>query len=106
MPSAHDDDRRIHHSLFANPQPDILTIDEAPQMSIAEIEKRLIALERQLAQLAANPPSNATQHPLETLERIHGAFEDDDAFKEANRLGRKWRQSQRPNGRKSKAKRK
>ena len=74
-------------------------------MSITEIEQRLLALERQLAKLAASQRPHEAEHPVETLKRIHGTFENDDAFREATRLGRKWRQSQRPNGRK-KAKRK
>jgi hypothetical protein len=76
-------------------------------MSIVEIEKRLIAVENELARLKAERFAVGRGHPIQALDRIHGTFENDDAFKEAMRLGRKWRTSQRPSGaRKAKAKRK
>jgi hypothetical protein len=74
-------------------------------MSAREIEKRLIAVEREVAQLKAARLPAAKTHPIHSLEKIHGIFENDAAFQEATRLGRKWRQSQRPAIRKSKAKR-
>jgi hypothetical protein len=70
-------------------------------VTLAEIEKRLTALEREIAQLKRKPKT----HPIGVLEQIHGTFENDEAFKEAARLGRKWRDSQRSNTRKPKAKR-
>jgi hypothetical protein len=76
-------------------------------MSIIEIEKRLIAVENELARLKAERSAVGQGHPIHALDRIHGTFENDDAFKEAMRLGRKWRTSQGPRGvRKAKAKRK
>jgi hypothetical protein len=71
-------------------------------MSTTEIEKRLTALEREIAQLKGKPKT----HPIHVLEQIHGTFENDEAFKEAARLGRKWRDSQLSNTRKPRAKRK
>jgi hypothetical protein len=62
-------------------------------MSTTELEQRLIAVERDVAQLKAE---RRTSHPVAALERIHGTFEDDASFREAARLGRKWRNSQRP----------
>lgn len=75
-------------------------------MSAAELEKRLAAIEHELANLKSERASTVKTHPIHTVEKIHGTFENDEAFKEAMRLGRKWRKSQRPPGRKSKTKRK
>jgi hypothetical protein len=76
-------------------------------MSIIEIEKRLIAVENELARLKAERRITGKGHPIQALDRIHGTFENDEAFQEATRLGRKWRASQRPRVvRKAKAKRK
>jgi hypothetical protein len=73
-------------------------------MSTSELEQRLIAVEREVAQLKAQ---RLTPHPVAALERIHGTFEDDAAFREAARFGRKWRKSGRPlTRRKSKARKK
>jgi hypothetical protein len=73
-------------------------------MSATEIERRLVAVEQEIARLKAN--RGALAHPIQALEQIHGTFEDDEAFREAMRLGRKWRESQRPIVRKARAKRK
>jgi len=64
-------------------------------MTTAQVESRLAALEREVAQLKAdrqraNPPA---LHPVDVLRRTHGTFENDEAFREAMRLGRKWRAS-------------
>jgi hypothetical protein len=75
-------------------------------MSSAEIEKRFAAIEQEIARLKSDRARNLKTHPIHTLEKIHGTFENDEAFKEAARLGRKWRESQRPPARKSKTKRK
>jgi hypothetical protein len=75
-------------------------------MSTREIEKRLTAVEREIAHLKQERRSATGTHPVHALEKIHGTFENDAAFQEATRLGRNWRQSQRPHARKSKAKRK
>ena len=74
-------------------------------MSTTEIEKRLRAVEKDIAQLKAERKPAST-HPVRALEAIHATFANDEAFEEAMRLGRKWRRSQRTNGRKPKAKRK
>jgi hypothetical protein len=79
-------------------------------MTPTEIEKRLTRVEAELAILKAQhtAPHIVKSHPIQALEKIHGTFENDDAFKEAMRLGRKWRESQRPrkSARAAKAKRK
>ena len=74
-------------------------------MSTAEIEKRLTALENAVARLSEGGGAKANRHPVRSLERIHAVFEDDEAFREAMRLGRQWRQGKRPSPRKPKAKR-
>ena len=75
-------------------------------MTTSDIAKRLSAIERDLARLKNQHILPAERsHPVHALERIHGSFENDDAFREAMRLGRKWRNSDRATG-KPKAKRK
>jgi hypothetical protein len=75
-------------------------------MRTIDIEKRLAALEHELASLKSDPKPGSKAHPVDALERIHNTFPNDESFREAMRLGRKWRQSQRPNPRKTKTKRK
>jgi hypothetical protein len=75
-------------------------------MSTREIERRLSAVEEEIANLKAERRPAADGHPIHTLEKIHGTFENDLAFQEATRLGRKWRDSHPPSATKSKAKRK
>jgi hypothetical protein len=75
-------------------------------MSTHKIERRLTAIEREIARLKDERRPTTKAHPIHSLEKIHGTFENDEAFREATRLGRDWRQSQRPYSRKSKAKRK
>jgi hypothetical protein len=75
-------------------------------MSTREIEKRLTAVEREVANLKNKRRPGAEAHPIHALEKIHGTFDNDEAFQEASRLGRNWRKSQRANARKSTVKRK
>jgi len=74
-------------------------------MSRAEIEKRLAAIEREVAHLKQGHVAAAITHPVQVLEQIHGTFEDDAAFREAMRLGRRWRKGLRAKNPKAKAKR-
>jgi hypothetical protein len=63
-------------------------------MTKSEMEKRLTVVEKQLSDLLKGNGAARSQ-PVEFLERIRGAFADDeDAFKEAMRLGRVWRDQQ------------
>jgi hypothetical protein len=80
-------------------------------MTLSELESRLAVLEAKVQQLQATVPQAADQKPAVARdrwwERIHGTFENDDAFKEAMRLGREWRtgKKRKPATRKAKAKR-
>jgi hypothetical protein len=74
-------------------------------MSTTNIEKRLTAIERELARLKDGRAPARRPSPIEALEQIHGAFENDDAFQEAIRLGRRWRAGQRQQTDKAKKKR-
>jgi len=69
-----------------------------------EIEQRLTAIEAELAALRANSSSSPPKHPVHMLEKLHGTFENDQAFKQAMRLGRQWRTADRPKRRASRAK--
>ena len=61
-------------------------------MTLADLEQRVARIERELARLHTSAPERTKKrHPLATLEKIHGTFEDDAAYREAQRLGRKWR---------------
>jgi hypothetical protein len=64
-------------------------------MDTLEIEQRLAAVEIEIARLKARQ-EQTLEHPIRALEKLHGTFENDEAFQEAARLGRRWRQSQRP----------
>ena len=74
-------------------------------MKVSEIESRLVALENAVARLSQDRGVTVRLHPVQLLERIRGVFEDDEAFREAMRLGRQRRRSQRPSPPKRKAKR-
>jgi hypothetical protein len=71
-------------------------------MSTREIENRLTAIEQEIAHLRAQSVPPIKAHPIHALEKIHGTFENDEAFREAMLLGRKWRQSRCARARKSK----
>jgi hypothetical protein len=64
-------------------------------MTATKLEQRLAAVEREVARLKRERAGSST-HPVQALEQIHGTFENDQAFAEAARLGRKWRNAQRP----------
>jgi hypothetical protein len=82
-----------------------MSLLEERLMSATDIEKRVAAVERELARLKASSSVARPTHPIQSLERIHGTFENDEAFQEAARLGRRWRKGQRTPVRKTKAKR-
>jgi hypothetical protein len=68
-------------------------------MATANIEKRVAALEAEVAELK----SRLTETPNAKLgwwNEIAGVFADDPAFDEAMRPGRKYRESLRPKSRK------
>jgi hypothetical protein len=75
-------------------------------MTSTEIMNRLSVIERDIEALKMQGVTAPLSHPIQAVERIHGTFVNDAAFKEAARLGREWRESDRPQARKSKAKRK
>ncbi|MGN6367312.1 MAG: hypothetical protein ACTHN5_03535 [Phycisphaerae bacterium] len=58
-------------------------------MTTAQFEKRLAALEAEVASLKSSSKSKP-----QWWNKIAGVFADDPAFDEAMRLGRKWRESE------------
>jgi hypothetical protein len=67
-------------------------------MTAAQVESRLSALEQEVARLKAQV-AMAPSRAHNWVEAIAGTFADDPIFEDAMRLGRKWRQAQRPRGR-------
>lgn len=60
-------------------------------MAAANVEQRLQALEREVAELGRQ--LTARPSPTEPWwERVWGAFAGNEAFQEAMRLGREWRE--------------
>ena len=71
-------------------------------MTTAQVESRLTALEREVACLKAQiamTPARGNNW----IEAIAGTFANDPIFDDAMRLGRKWRQAQRPKSRRAKS---
>jgi hypothetical protein len=65
-------------------------------MSTTEIERRLIAVERQLSHLAERVnASPAPQNMNGSIDQIHDTFQNDASYRQAARLGRQWRKSHR-----------
>lgn len=60
-----------------------------------EIEKRLTAVERRLANLAEKVSAPESQDINGWIDQIHGTFQNDNSYRAAARLGRQWRKSQR-----------
>jgi len=72
--------------------------------AIEKLEKRLAALEAEVAKLKKrNGSASADDRPW--WEKIYGSFEGNPHYKEAMELGRKYRESTRPKPRKKKSKR-
>jgi len=68
---------------------------QEPDMDSAKsIEERLATVERELAELKTRLPP-ATK-PGNWIEKISGSFKDDPEFDEILRLGREFRQADRP----------
>ncbi len=64
-------------------------------MSAIPIEKRVAALEAEVARLKEKIEKGANPNQ-DWLDKVWGAFADDPTFEEATRLGREWRESFRP----------
>ena len=64
-------------------------------MSILQVEERLAHLEAEAAVIKARA-SRQTENQPPWWEQITGVFKDDPLFDEAEKQGRAWRDSQRP----------
>ena len=58
-------------------------------MTTSEIELRLSALERQVANLVQKPASDLGINSW--IDEIHGTFKNDAYYRDAARFGREWR---------------
>jgi hypothetical protein len=97
---------KIARQVKAAEEPVVEQAPKAPgssRMTKAQLERRVHALEGQIARL--NAELEEVRGPqLPWWEKISGSFANDPAFKEAMRLGREWRESFRPKKRTRKAK--
>jgi hypothetical protein len=73
-------------------------------MSAKPLEERVAALEQEVAILKARVDASHKAGQANWVDKITGLFANDPAFDEAMRLGRKYRESQRPKLRKQKKK--
>lgn len=67
-------------------------------MSFSALEKRVLSLESELAELKKKLEQAPPKEPW--WKKVSGAFKGDPAFLEAMALGRKWRESAKPKQRK------
>ncbi len=77
---------------FARKKPQMPTTN--PRDGTAEVARRVAKLEAEVAKLKAR--LDAIEKAPKWWERIVGTFRDDPAYEEAMRLGRQYRESQRP----------
>lgn len=63
-------------------------------MTSLQIEERLTRLEEEMATLKKQATATKHQPALPWWEEIRGTFKNDDAYVEAMRYGREWRESQ------------
>ena len=71
-------------------------------LTTAQLESRLTVLEHEVARLKTQI-ATAPTCKNNWIEAIAGTFANDPVFDDAMRLGRKWRQSQRPKLRRAKS---
>lgn len=62
----------------------------------ATLEERVAQLEAAVSQLRQGKTAEPTQTPAPWWTQIWGTFKDDPDYDEAMRLGREWRESDRP----------
>jgi len=65
-------------------------------MAAQTLEDRLAAVENELAQVKRQLDTGRPQTAPASWERMFGIFADSEGFEEATRLGREYRESQRP----------
>ena len=65
-------------------------------MPAPSLEERLTAVENELAQIKRQLANNKPQTALPWWEQIFGTFANSEAYEEAMRLGREYRESLRP----------
>jgi hypothetical protein len=69
-------------------------------MTSQQLEARLSTLEQELGQVKRLLQQNLTTNTPTTIhwwETIAGTFPDDDAFRDAEQIGREWRNTQQDN---------
>lgn len=64
--------------------------------TVEALEERMAVLEAEVAQLKQNAGQAVVEPRPDWWNAIAGIFADDPAYEEAMRLGREWREAQRP----------
>jgi hypothetical protein len=75
---------------------DILYRHGADLMTLKELEIRVATLEQKLASLSSNAIPSEPAATNSWIDQVHGTFQNDSSYRQAARLGRQWRRSQRP----------
>ena len=65
-------------------------------MAHLTVEERLTTLEAEMAALKKSLTAQTPKDGIPWWEKRFGAFKDDPMYDEAMRLGREWREAQRP----------
>jgi hypothetical protein len=65
-------------------------------MTLAQLEHRLVTLEQKLDALAGKVEGSPSPDVNAWIDQIHGTFKDTVSYRQAARLGRRWRKSRRP----------
>jgi len=60
-------------------------------MTLKELELRIAALEQKLAELVGKLEASSNVNAW--IDQIHGTFQNDATYRNAARLGRKWRKN-------------
>ena len=65
-------------------------------MTLKQLEHRLATLERKFAAIAGQTQPSPAPDVNAWIDEIHATFIDNASYRQAAKLGRQWRKSQRP----------
>jgi hypothetical protein len=64
-------------------------------MTLSQLEQRVATIEQKLARLVGEASPAAASEMNSWIDQIHGTFQNDATYRQAAKLGREWRKSQR-----------